>query len=367
MSNPPSCNCGKQHGRSWCRARRGEHTILVLVAELRAELQETRGATRVGQGQTEVEGPGHVAVVGLEGLCLPDVQRGDGRVVRRGVGLDVLGVDGAGRDVGREADSRLAEDRVEPIGLVLLCTRPRQAVVERGLAEHVLAPAGERPDVLRLGAVLQHVFDAGVRWTEPDAVVDLVVTELVEDPLDHHRGVVAQTDVAGEVHAVALARDLIVAKLEVREVAGAVLRLEVLRAPVERGGTAADQHADAAGVEAASGRAGELHLTVVVLERVVAAGGREEQGRPRDSLLGDQVHGTADGVTVHVGRQRLRHFNGLQLVGGHRIECHLPQVALGCRHALAVDHHRVQPGLGPADEYVATLALVTGNRHAGNA
>jgi hypothetical protein len=100
---------------------------------------------------------------------------------------------------------------------------------------------------------------------------------------------------------------------------------------------------------------------------VVAAADRPEKPERIRRLLHDQVDAAANRITVHVGRDRLGDLDRLQQLGRDNVERNLAKQRIGRRDALAVDHHGIEPRLGAADDDVAALALILGNRDARHA
>ena len=143
--------------------------------------------------------------------------------------------------------------------------------------------------------------------------------------------------------------------------------LHVLVAAVRFRAAARHDQAGLAAVEPPAGREAVVVLLVAVEKLVVAAADGAEQPQLLRRLLHHEVDAAADRVGVHVGRQRLGHFDRLQQLRRHDVDRDLTNERIGRRNPLAVDHHRVEPRLGAADVHVAALALILGDRHAGNA
>ena len=90
----------------------------------------------------------------------------------------------------------------------------------------------------------------------------------------------------------------------------------------------------------------------------------------RRFLLGSlryQVHRAADGISVLVRRKRLVEFNGIHQVGGNHIQLDLAHIALGRRHAYAIDRYIAQARFQAADLHIFAFALVTLQGDAGHA
>ena len=85
---------------------------------------------------------------------------------------------------------------------------------------------------------------------------------------------------------------------------------------------------------------------------------RDIQDTPVGCVLGHQVDGASNGVTVHVGGNHLVHLNALYHVGGDKVELYVAGVVLGRWQAVAVDRYRGKVGRSAAYLSETRLALV---------
>src|SRR5690606_38848144 len=282
----------------------------------------------------------------------------------------------------------LERHRIEAAVLALGRLRPGYVVFGKPVADAGLAAGGYRTNLLRLEAVLMVTLDGEflvlvaerqqsavnraravvleVAEVEGRAAAILLVLELAIEAANVELGGFAEAEVEVQRAADPLPLDVVVAVLEsrgegARSGVGPVVRLDVvgfeLALVVRR--TARDANVVGQAeceIEAALGRqfAGIVVVAAFEFYAEMVAAAIEGAG-------GVDLYRGADRVGIHVGGQRLLHFDRFDDVAGDHVERDRAHVGFRRRQAYAVDRTRHELGIEAAHRNEAAFALVIEN------
>ena len=304
--------------------------------------------------------------------------------------------------VARVADSHAAdlEHRIAAVGFGLVGAGISRPVLHGPTpVEGLLAADADGQDLLLLVAVLQLLLQPGILpGREAIAAFDriapvelelvagsiLLVGEGTEQCAQVPASIAVRSivEVRGQpqafpVHHVVALFDLfrpleldVVGSLEVAE--PAAVGLDVLRAEVAVEPRHRSRHAKALGAVAEVERVGIGHRDLragLFLKTVeTGLGGHAETASGRVETRGAlDVHGTADPIAVHVGRDGLAHLQRGQEFGRYDVERNRPLVVLRRRDVDAVDRGHDEIRVDTANAHEPSFALVAFEKHAGYA
>ena len=285
-------------------------------------------------------------------------------------------------------------DRVETAVLALARFRPAERVIGEPGTPVAFAASHDRADFLAFEAVLHVAFDREFLVTivegdlvaanrartvvfeiaevesEPAAV--FLIVELAVDTAHVKFGAVAGAKIEAERAADAFALDVVVAifhgggedraarldpvvGLDIVGFEGALVIAQPARdadiVTQPRGEIEAALGADFVGIVVVA--AFQLH--------------RQQAGLAVEGTGGLDLDRSADRVGIHVGGERLLHFDRFDDVRRDHVERDRPHIGFGRRQAHAVERGRHQVGRQPANRYEASLPLVVQHVDAGQA